>query len=204
MITALKPFPAGTLPIRRHDHSETRVWLGTATVGHAVRQRKSWGPHLETMEALDAKWDWRVEVDAMHREPGKRLVLAVCQRDKSGRVHALMNLVVQPGASRLERGADLLYIDMLAVAPWNRAGQAGREVKGLGPLLIQAAILVSRQAGLGGAFGLHSLPDPATLKFYADVMGVSPVGIETTAEGKLVYFEALAERADEMLDREAS
>ncbi len=203
-MTTLQPFPAGTLPVRRHDGSESRVWLGTATVGHAVRQRKSWGPLLESMEALDAAWDWRVEVEAMHRDPDTRLVLAVCQRDKGGRVHALVNLLVQPRASRLERGADLLYIDMLAVAPWNRAGQSAREVKGLGPLLIQAAILVSRQAGLGGAFGLHSLPDAATLKFYADVMGVAPVGIETTAEGKLVYFEAPAERADELLDREAS
>jgi hypothetical protein len=140
----------------------------------------------------------------MHRDEEHRLVLAVCQRDKGGRVHAMMNLLLLPRASRLQPSRDLLYIDMLAVAPWNRAGHAGREVKGLGPLLIQAAILVSRQSGLGGAFGLHSLPDPATLKFYADVMGVSPVGIESTAEGKLVYFEAPAPRAEELLEREAS
>lgn len=202
-MTALQAFPAGTLPVRRHDGSETRVWLGPATVGHAVRQRKSWSPQLTAMGALDAAWDWRAEVEAMHRDEDSRLVLAVCQRDKGGRVHAMMNMVLLPRASRLHPGHDLLYVDMLAVAPWNRSGHSAREVKGLGPLLLQAAILVSRESGLGGAFGLHSLPDAATLRFYADVMGLSPVGIEPTPEGKLVYFEAQSSRAEEMLEREA-
>lgn len=204
VMTALQSFPAGRLPVRRGDGSETNVWLGPATIGHAVRQQKSWTPGLNAMAALDATWDWRVEVELMLRAPRRQLVLAVCQRDTGGRVHAMMNIVVLPRASRLVSGRDLLYIDMLSVAPWNRPGRPVREVKGLGPLLIQSAILVSRDAGLGGAFGLHSLPDPGTLKFYANVMGVSPVSIEPTPEGKLVYFEAPAMRAEQMLERDAA
>jgi hypothetical protein len=70
--------------------------------------------------------------------------------------------------------------------------------------MIHAAILVSREAGLGGAFGLHSLPDSGTLRFYVDTMGMALVGIEQTHEGPLLYLEASAPRAAEILDREAA
>jgi hypothetical protein len=173
-------FPAGTLPITRTDDTETRLWLGPASISHAERQRRTWRPQLEATHALDRAWDWRAEVEAMHREPDGRLVLAGCERTKTGRVHALMNLIYLPRASRLDVGRDLLYVDMLAVAPWNRPGHPAREVRGLGPMLIHAAILVSREAGLGGAFGLHSLPDPKTLRFYVDTVGMTAVGMEKT------------------------
>jgi hypothetical protein len=201
-MSPLPPFPAGTLPLERHDGSETRLWLGPATVGHAERQRRTWRPQLDAQNAMDKAWDWRAEVEAA-QDDASRLVLAACERSKSGRVHGMMNLLYLPRASRLEGGEDLLYVDMLAVAPWNRPGHPARELRGLGPLLIQAAILVSRDAGLGGAFGLHSLPDPKTLRFYVDVIGMTAVGMEPTPEGKLLYFEASAGGAEQFLEREA-
>ena len=151
---------------------------------------------------MDATWDWRVEVEAA-QDDRNRMVLAACERVKSGRLHGLMNMIHLPRASRLSPRRDLLYVDMLAVAPWNRPQHPAREIKGLGPLMIQAAILVSREAGLGGAFGLHSLPDPNTLKFYRDTIGMVAVGIEKTPEGELLYFEFSAPRAEEFLEREA-
>ncbi len=202
-MSPLPPFPSGTLPFQRYDGSDTLVWLGPATSAQADRQVRTWRALLDQQGAMDRAWDWRVEVEAAH-EDRSRLVLAACERARSGRLHGLMNLIHLPRASRLVPRQDLLYIDMLAVAPWNRPGHPNREIKGLGPLMIQAAILVSREAGLGGAFGLHSLPDPNTLRFYRDTIGMIPVGIEKTPEGELLYFEFSAPRAEEFLAREAS
>jgi hypothetical protein len=200
-MSPIPPFPAGTLPISRIDGSETRLWLGPATISHAERQKRTWSALLEAQCAMDRAWNWRVETEAAH-EDRSRLVLAACERAKSGRLHALMNVLYLPRASRISPSGDLLYIDMLAVAPWNRPGHPTREIRGLGPLLIQAAILVSREAGLGGAFGLHSLPDPKTIQFYTNVVGMSPIGMESTPEGKLLYFETSARRAEAFLGRE--
>lgn len=178
------------------------MWLGPANLAHAHRYERTWRPLLEEKRCLDASWDWCAEVRAAASDR-QRMVLAVCERSTSGRLHALMNLIYLPRASRLAPGRDILYVDMLAVAPWNRPTAPARELKGLGPLMIQAAVLVSRECGLRGAFGLHSLPDPNTLRFYRDTIGMTAVGLEKTAEGSLLYFESSASVAEDFLAREA-
>lgn len=198
----LPAFPSGSIPFTRHDGTPTQIWLGPATLAHAERQARTWRPLLQKQNAMDQAWDWRAEVETAQRDRGQ-LVLAAAERHRDGRLHGLMSLVHLPRASRLAPRANLLYVDMLAAAPWNRPGQPVREIKGIGPLLIQAATLVSREVGLGGAFGLHSLPDPHTVRFYRDTIGMTPVGIEKTPEGEMLYFEFTAPRADQYLAQEA-
>src|SRR5437773_11310828 len=107
-------FPAGTLPFQRADGSDTRMWLGPAGLQHADRQERTWRAMLQKQRACDAAWDWRLEVETAAADRS-HVVLAACERSRSGRLHGLMNLVRLPRASRLSRGRDLLYVDMLAV-----------------------------------------------------------------------------------------
>lgn len=201
-MSSIPSFSAGTLAFQRFDGVETRIWLGPATAAHCHRAERTWKPTLRTLKTLDAEWDWTAEVRAAAGDKN-RLVLAACERNTSGRLHALMNLILLPRGSRLTPGRDVLYVDMLAVAPWNRPTAPVREIKGLGPMMIHAAVLVSRECGLRGAFGLHSLPDPNTLRFYRDTIGMTPVGLETLPEGKLLYFESSVREAEAFMAREA-
>ncbi len=83
--------------------------------------------------------------------------------------------------------ADLIYIERLASAPWNRPGFSDTPLyKGVGQLLLAAGVNLSLDEELGGRIGLHSLPGAET--FYRDVIGMTDLGADTKHHG-LQYFE---------------
>ena len=85
--------------------------------------------------------------------------------------------------------AQIVYVDLLATAPWNRPILVDEPVyKGVGGALLVAAITVSREQGLHGCIGLHSLKEAES--FYRDVVQMTDLGIEQEGDHKgLRYFE---------------
>ena len=82
----------------------------------------------------------------------------------------------------------LAYIDLVSVAPWNRPKLTKTpKYKGVGPLLLSAALSFSVNEGLDGRLGLHSLPQSES--WYRDVCMMSELGLDTAYPGNLVYFE---------------
>ena len=85
----------------------------------------------------------------------------------------------------------LIYIDLLATAPWNRHGMTGQpKYKGVGRLLLLAAIDLSVSEGCKGRIGLHSLPQSET--WYRDICGMTDLGIDQAYPLGLHYFEMTA------------
>jgi hypothetical protein len=135
--------------------------------------------------AEDAHWDWR-RLAEIRANPLAFGMYAVECADKT---QGLM--LVQKGG-RFSRHpeherADLIYIERLSTAPWNRPRMVDAPLyKGVGQILLAAAVNLSFDEELDGRIGLHSLPGAET--FYRDVIGMTDLGADTHHNG-LQYFE---------------
>jgi hypothetical protein len=98
-------------------------------------------------------WDWRNKIDRV--EAGRHLLIAVeCQ----GVVQGIMAILRIPRQSQFT-GELVVYLDYLEAAPWNLKGSStSHRFVGIGTVLIADAIRLSRETGLDGRVGLHSLP----------------------------------------------
>ena len=97
-----------------------------------------------------------------------------------------------------QSGQHLVYVDFIENAPWNR-----RELlfdppryRGIGTILMRAAMELSISEEFKGRIGLHSLPQANA--FYANTCGMTDLGADETYQG-LRYFEATVEQAEAFL-----
>lgn len=136
-------------------------------------------------ETEDAGWDWR-RLAEIGSNP---LIFGMYAVECASRTQGLM-LVRKGGVFSRHpdhEHADLIYIERLASAPWNRPDFSDTPLyKGVGQLLLAAAVNLSLDEELGGRIGLHSLPSAET--FYRDVIGMRDLGADTKHHG-LQYFE---------------
>ncbi len=80
----------------------------------------------------------------------------------------------------------IVYVDFVAVAPWNRKTfQHPQRFRHLGTVMLGAAVELSRTLGLDGRCGLHSLPQSEG--FYLQI-GMRDFGLDA-AYSSLRYFE---------------
>jgi hypothetical protein len=103
-------------------------------------------------------------------------------------------LIQAPQFAKLaaHKGRDLVYVELLATAPWNRKKLLPDPLyKGVGPMLIATAISHSHDLGSKGRLGLHSLPQSEP--WYRDFAGFSDLGYDTLKE--MQYFEVTEEQA---------
>ncbi len=143
-----------------------------------------WKPSLTAMGEQDAGWPWRAEFWEYLSEEDREMYQLI---DSTGRLHAVSSLCLRFPA-RLERGLTLVYVEWLAVAPWNRAARRPtRELLGCGAALVDHAINRSLEVGCKGRLGLHSLNDPHTEGFYRRC-GMTDLGVDPDEEN-LRYFE---------------
>ena len=93
-------------------------------------------------------------------------------------------------------GRDLVYIELLASAPWNRPTHSeGAKYKGVGRVLIGTAIRLSIDQGFNGRIGLHSLATSGS--WYKDVLRLTDWGYDTVKG--MQYFEMTDEQATAFL-----
>lgn len=89
--------------------------------------------------------------------------------------------------------ADLIYVERLATAPWNRRGFVGEPIyKGVGQLLLSTAVNLGLEEDLDGRIGLHSLWGADA--FYRDIIGMTDFGLDDDNYG-MRYFEMSSARA---------
>jgi GNAT superfamily N-acetyltransferase len=102
-------------------------------------------------------------------------------------VEAMM-LIDLSKASRLQTGSytPLVYVDNVAVAPWNRPQiQTVPRYRGLGKLMLGAAVSLAIEEGMDGRCGLHSLVQAEGFYLRA---GMQDLGLDAAVEN-LRYFE---------------
>jgi hypothetical protein len=99
----------------------------------------------------------------------------------------------------IQKGKDLVYVEYVENAPWNRPELADLpRYRGIGSILIRAAIALSIEEEFKGRIGLHALPQ--SNGFYANTCGMTDLGIDADYHD-LRYFEMSPEQAEAFIAR---
>ena len=92
-----------------------------------------------------------------------------------------------------QKGQHLVYVKFVETAPWNRGELFDPpRYRGIGSILIRAAVTLSEDSEFHGRIGLHSLPQANG--FYANTCGMTDLGADPNYQG-LRYFEMTPEQA---------
>ena len=142
----------------------------------------------------DAHWQWDRILETVDGLLAYKRYSVVCNDRLQGMM--LVNMS-KTGRVAEQLGKVLVYIERLATAPWNRKSIVSHPLyKGVGRLLIAAAVKLSLQEELKGRIGLHSLPHSEG--FYKDACGMTDLGSDPKYKG-LHYFEMTERQAHAFL-----
>tara|TARA_E500000318_G_scaffold111388_1_gene129807 strand:- start:3170 stop:3802 length:633 start_codon:yes stop_codon:yes gene_type:complete len=190
---------------------EATLWQSIAE-RHVQDFREKWKPifceHLQALKARgltsaadvgeynlqDAHWKWAEKV-ADRKDSLSSTSFAV---EVEGVAQGLMLAKMGPTVRAREpsqRGQYLVEVELLATAPWNRYGiSPNPKIKGIGRLLLAAAVSLSVAEEFGGRIGLHALPQAES--WYRDVCKMTDLGMDGS---KMRYFEMTETQAREFL-----
>ncbi|QOJ31439.1 MAG: GNAT family N-acetyltransferase [Gammaproteobacteria bacterium] len=139
-------------------------------------------------------WDWRQKTASLQgllAHPGFSVVCG-------GVTQGMMILDTTTKRCRVEahRGKNLVYVRYLENAPWNQKELFDPpRYRGVGSILVRAAIELSRSEGFRGRIGLHALPQSNA--FYAKTCAMSDFGVDTDPNySPMRYFEMTPEQAE--------
>lgn len=163
---------------------------------HLQDFEQKWKRHSGTAREEHGHWDWRKKIARVTGQLSFRSFALEC----SGETQGLM-LVDTMKRCRLPQQANkhLVYVDFLEAAPWNRGSvTSSPRYRGVGSVLVAAAIQLSMEEGNHGRIGLHSLPQAETL--YQQVCKMTGLGPDTSyPKYPLRYFEMTESQAKSFL-----
>ncbi|MCG8366717.1 MAG: hypothetical protein MJA27_25705 [Pseudanabaenales cyanobacterium] len=168
--------------IRGQDNRLVEALLVDLAQTHLDDFDTLWRPLLRQFETEDKFWDWVVK---------KRISISSDNFESyaieyEGVAQGLIALETQWHRSWIVPEQQLVYVEALASAPWNRVMiQQPPMFKGVGTLLLNFARRRSQQLGYSGRLGLHSLP--GARRFY-DMKNMMEYGPDPDRDN-LVYFE---------------
>lgn len=139
-------------------------------------------------------WNWARKMKSIEGLLGQQSCAVVCD----GLTQGMMIVgVTSRGRITSQVGQHLVYVDYLEAAPWNRMGLHYDQprYRGVGSVLVLAAIEQSKLEGFKGRVGLHSLPQANN--FYSR-SGFTDLGIDKDYQN-LRYFEMTPEKAEEYI-----
>lgn len=135
---------------RQRDLAMLRFFQLPATDQDSER----WHEILGEFDVQDHHWDWRTKCPAPSDEQSRIFSLL-----NAGDVEAVMLVRLDKRSRSLGEAGPIVYVDYLAVAPWNRKKiQDPQRFRHLGTVLLGAAVELSRALGCDGRCGLHALP----------------------------------------------
>ena len=137
-------------------------------------------------------WDWRRKVAMLQGKLANPGFSIVCGGLTQGMM--FVDTVKYRGQIDGQRGQHLVYVDFVENAPWNRTELFDRpRYRGVGSILIAAAVTLSKELEFQGRIGLHSLPQANG--FYANTCGMTDLGTDPDYDG-LRYFEMTPDQAE--------
>lgn len=142
-------------------------------------------------------WNWREKTRAVQGMLGAPAFSVVC----GGVTQGMMIIDTASKPCRLEgqRGKPQVYVDYVENAPWNRPELVDvPKYRGIGSLLIRAAVAVSEDLEFGGRIGLHALPQAND--FYARTCGMTDLGPDAGYQN-LRYFEMIPAQAQAFIEK---
>lgn len=142
-------------------------------------------------------WDWRRKTQALQgmlAHPGFSIV---CNGMTQGMV--ILDTTMKRCRIAGQANKNLVYVEFIESAPWNRPELANPpRYRGIGTVLVRAAIELSRHEGFKGRLGLHSLPQANS--FYANTCGMTDMGVDA-AHQNLRYFEMTPDQAEAFITK---
>lgn len=160
-----------------------------------------WRPIFDAAPgAQDGHWQWELKKLSTITNP---LVYDIFALETDGLTQALM-LTAKGGLNCFCRHNDhtrapLVYVELLATAPWNRSTKVGAaRYKGCGTVMLATAVSLSLNEGFEGRIGLHSLTDAEP--YYRDWMGMTEFGNDSSHQN-LNYFEFSTKQAQNFLTK---
>lgn len=134
------------------------------------------------ISAQDSHWEWKDKAIAAESILGQETYAV----EAAGQTQGLMLVSVDFGRIPTQRGLELVYVELVATAPWNRPRLVtDARYKGVGRVLLSTAISKSADLGFKGRIGLHSLKQSES--WYQDIKEFTDV--EFDAEKNMRYFE---------------
>jgi GNAT superfamily N-acetyltransferase len=168
----------------RHVQDFSKCWLPVfnARLTELSRQGLVTAEIAAQHNLQDAHWQWARKVE--QRRDG--LAWASFAVEAEGVTQGLMFARMDSFAREASQiNKEIVDIDLLATAPWNRLRLTKEpQFKGIGRLLLAAAISLSVEQEFAGRIGLHALPQAES--WYRDICRMTDLGIDAT---KMRYFE---------------
>lgn len=153
---------------------------------HLDDHKNHWKPLIAAQGEQHGHWDWDTKWSHFSAQLSYQSLAIECNGQTQG-----MMIVNTIKRCRIQQQANkhLVYVEYLEAAPWNRKNLANlTRFKGVGTVMIAAAIQLSIDEGNHGRLGLHSLPQADT--FYRDKCGMTDLGPDASYDPHpLRYFE---------------
>jgi hypothetical protein len=196
----------GTLTVRlaRADTGEIVEATLTDAISGDVAQRadRTWSTFCNALEAQKKEraermprtehghwnWEWKLS------ETGHLLAYSGYAVEVDGDVQGLMLLRTAGDYGRLTTQAQqpLVYVVYVQTAPWNDSRLVEqRRYRGVGTVLLRAAVELSFELEFKGRIGLHSLPQAES---WSDKLEITCVGEDANKE-RFKYYEMTPEQA---------
>jgi hypothetical protein len=209
---SLKKTPVWLLDVKRQEGVQAELW-NAITDQQLADWEALWKPALaQALQRLhqasvpykqwpqSRHWDWRGKMAAIQGLLANPSFSVTC----SGTTQGLMILETTRRRCRIEvqKGKNLVYVEYVENAPWNRKELLfdPPTYRGVGSILIRAAIETSAAEGFKGRIGLHALPQ--SNDFYANKCGMTDLGPDASYQN-MHYFEMTAEQSEEFIARGA-
>ena len=130
----------------------------------------------------DSHWEWMRKVEQRRDGLAWASFAVEAEEVTQGLMFVRMDAFAREPS---QRNKPIVDIDLVATAPWNRFRLVTEpQFKGIGRLLLAAAISLSVHEEFNGRIGLHALPQAES--WYRDVCGMTDLGIDATG---MRYFE---------------
>lgn len=168
---------------------------------HLTLWSDSWQPVMKTHSSAsptpgnrpeDQHWDWKWKANEWRPMLGYHSFALMCEKELQG-----LMLVSDLKSARIQTqfGKPIVYVEFLATAPWNRPEiQKPPRYRGVGTVMITAAVESSWDLGYRGRMGLHSLPGAEV--FYRGTCKMTELGKDVAHQG-LMYYEMTDKQAEE-------
>lgn len=145
-----------------------------------------------------AHWDWEIKIT----KTKDLLAYSSYCIEYGNSVEGMMQTVESKHSCRLkeQKGKPLIYINFLETAPWNQMSVIhSPKLRGVGQVMLRAAIQSSIDAELKGRIGLHSLPQAEEFYIKCDM---ADLGKDSNYHD-LVYFEMNEEVAQQFIQEKS-
>jgi hypothetical protein len=142
-------------------------------------------------------WDWRRKAAALQGMLANPGFSIVCGGVTQGMM--LVDVIAKRCRIKDQVGKNLVFVSFVENAPWNRPELFNPpRYRGVGSVLMRAAVQLSKEQEFKGRLGLHSLPQANG--FYANTCGMTDLGPDADYQD-LRYFEMTPEQAEAFIEK---